>query len=205
MKAFVIGFPKSGTTTLDRAFEKAGLRTLHWRLGDEFLGKIIYQSHCAGRDPLERFVGYDCITQADVCINRSFSNRWMASLNYWPNLDFAVLAAIRRHHPDCWMILNYRDPAKIQASLSKWFGFQNRIAAVDVPGLPKGYGYQDDEIINWINAQYEACRQHYGDDPRFFEYDIEDPAAPELIAAKTGIALPWWGKVNVGKDVHGKS
>lgn len=192
MKLFVIGFPKSGTTTLNKALDASGMSTLHWRQGEKFLGKMIYDAYMAGEDPLRDFADIDCITQADVCLPRH-------KLNYWPNLDFQIIAAIRRYHPDCLLALNYRDPVKVVSSMNRWLDMRKRFVASDIPGLPKGFGAKDSELLTWIEGHYDACRRLLGSDPNFFEYDIEDPKAPQILSERLGIELAWWGKANVNE------
>ena len=44
MKLLVIGFPKSGTTSITAALEASGLKPLHWRdRQGRFAGKLIYE------------------------------------------------------------------------------------------------------------------------------------------------------------------
>ena len=69
MKLMVIGFPKSGTTSITNALKSSGLKAAHWQ--DEkrrFVGALIYKAVLAGLDPFEHLKGYDAVTQADVCL-----------------------------------------------------------------------------------------------------------------------------------------
>lgn len=185
----VVGFPKTGTTTITRALSTAGWRTAHWRINEGFVGVLIQANIEAGRPAFAGLERYDAVTQADVCLPGR-------GLNYWPNLDLAVLDAIRRDYPDCLFILNTRDPAKTIASMRGWGRMHRRIMLAEVPGLPKGRGRSDAELEQWIQAHYAAVRLRFGGDPRFVEFDIEDPAAREILAAATGLDLVWWGRAN---------
>lgn len=40
-KIFVIGFNKTGTTSIDAFFQSYGFRTLHWKFGDKYLAQEI--------------------------------------------------------------------------------------------------------------------------------------------------------------------
>jgi len=133
VKSFVIGFPKSGTTTLHHALLESGLRSAHWKVKHGYCGELIYHAFAAGRPPFANLAQYDVIAQADVCLPRE-------AKNYWPNLDFSVLHAIREHYPECIFILNYRDSAATARSIVKWYDLQARIVASDIPGLPAGFG-----------------------------------------------------------------
>lgn len=187
MKLFVVGFPKSGTTTLTAALEASGLKAAHW--GDSqgrFIGQTIYRNVLAGRDPLASLEEYDAITQADVCIPAQ-------RLNYWPNLDFSILGKIRESHPECLFLLNTRDPAKVCASIDRWPSLRQRIVRASIPGLPARMGAKDEEIVRWIENHYAACRRFFGSDPQFLELAIEDEAAPKILGKALGISITDWG------------
>ena len=94
MKLMAIGFPKSGTTSLTRALYKSGLMPVHWRTPKEghFVGVLMYRALYSGKDPFALLPGIDAVTQADVCIPS-------LNVNLWPNLDFAMLSAVRRAAP----------------------------------------------------------------------------------------------------------
>ena len=187
MKLMVIGFPKSGTTTITRALEASGLRPAHWQdEGSRFVGALIYHAVLSGMDPFAHLKGYDAVTQSDVCMPGK-------GINYWPNLDFAILQAIRRAHPDCLFLLNYRRPEAIADSIAKWPGLQNRINNGDIPGLPPGYGNDRDHLIRWIENHFSACRAYFGADDRFLEIDIEQSDAPKLLGDKLGVEIVEWG------------
>jgi hypothetical protein len=188
MRAMVIGFPKSGTTTIHRACERSGLHSAHWRTPDGFCGKLIYESFCADKDPLERLAEYDVIAQADVCLP--------PSLSYWPNLDFSVLGAVRRYHPECLFILNRRDPRKIVDSISRWTNFRQRIVRANIIGLPSGIGAKDHELQKWIEDHYAACSEKFAQDPHYIDVDIEAEDAQMRLAAALGWDLRWWGVAN---------
>lgn len=187
MKLFVIGFPKSGTTTLTVALRASGLRTAHWRDENEaFVGVSIYRSLFAGADPLAGLAHYDAITQADVCVPR-------VHINCWPNLDFAVLRAIRKAHPDCLFLLNYRDPEAICDSIVRWPGLQARLVKSDIPGLPYGLGATPRQLIRWIENHFDACRTYFADDPHFLEIDIASDDAPVALGKALGMTIKGWG------------
>ena len=187
MKLFVIGFPKSGTTTLTVALRQSGLKTAHWRVENHvFVGSMIYRSLLDGADPLAGLAHYDAITQADVCIPRLHLSRW-------PNLDFSVLRAIRKAHPTCLFLLNYRDPEAICDSMVRWPGLQARLVKSDIPGLPSGIGDSPQHLIRWIENHFDACRNYFADDPHFLEIDIASEAAPVALGKALGIPIKGWG------------
>jgi hypothetical protein len=187
MKLFVVGFPKSGTTTLTAALEASGMSAAHWGDADgKFIGQTIYENVLGGHDPFAGLEGYDAITQADVCIPAQ-------RINYWPNLDFAILSRIREAHPECLFLLNTRDPVKICSSIDRWPSLRERIVRASIPGLPARMGGKDEEIVRWIENHYSACRRYFGNDPKFLELAIEDDAAPDILGKALGISITDWG------------
>lgn len=189
MRLMVIGFPKSGTTSITDALEQSGLTAAHWAIDDgRFVGKMIYESAAGGGDPLAELSDYDAITQADVCIPAH-------GLNFWPQLDFDLLRQIREHHPTCWFLLNRRDPVKVCDSIDRWPSLRQRITEADIPGLPAGVGADDDDMIAWIEGHYAACHEHLGSDPYFADIDIESDATPERLGQLLGIPIEGWGIV----------
>lgn len=189
MKAFLVGFPKSGTSTIQRAFTESGLRSVHWHCPLGYVGEIIYENYFFGQDPLMSLRSFDAITQADVCLPP-------LGKNYWPNLDFAVLSSIRRHHPECLFILNYRDPEATVSSICRWKDMHARLAMSDIPGLPRGYGTNTKDLVQWIEGHHEAARTFFRDS-NFVEIDIAAEDAPDKLGAAMGMKMAWWGRANV--------
>jgi Sulfotransferase domain len=187
MKLFVVGFPKSGTTTLTHALEASGMKPAHWADSEgNFIGQIIYENVLAGRDPFDRLGDYDSITQADVCVPAQ-------RVNFWPNLDFAILSRIRDAHPECLFVLNIRDPKKICSSIDRWPSLRERIVRASIPGLPARMGAKDEELVQWIENHFAACRRFFASDPKFLELDIEDEKAPLILGEALGITIADWG------------
>ena len=187
MKLMVIGFPKSGTTSITRALGISGLRPAHWRLPNgKYVGHLIYGAVAMGRDPFLHLKGYDAVTQADVCLPRE-------KLNLWPNLDFAVLRAIRRAHPACLFLLNYRRPEAICDSIAKWDNMQFRLRVSNIPGLPRGLGGKREHLMSWIENHYDACRTFFANDEHFLEIDIEGGDVAEQLGQALGIPILGWG------------
>jgi hypothetical protein len=188
VKLFVVGFPKAGTTTLTMALEASGMNPIHWGGADgRFVGQVIYNNVLAGRDPLDTLQDHDAITQADVCIPAH-------NINFWPNLDFSVLSAIRAAHPQCLFLLNHREPEKLCRSIDRWPALRERLVESDIPGLPAGKGSTDAELTFWIENHYAACRRFFADDPAFLELSIESPDTPERLGKALGIEIREWGR-----------
>lgn len=187
MKLFVIGFPKSGTTTLTVALRESGLNVAHWQVeSGRFVGAMIYRGLLSRRDPFAELEQFDAVTQADVCLPGR-------NINLWPNLDFAVLRAIRRTHPECQLLLNYREPAKIAESMMRWPALQARLTRANIPGLPRGAGRTAEQLTLWIENHFDACRTFFASDPRFVEIDIASEEAPIALGNALGMTIKGWG------------
>nr|VFK61301.1 MAG: Sulfotransferase family protein [Candidatus Kentron sp. TUN]VFK70274.1 MAG: Sulfotransferase family protein [Candidatus Kentron sp. TUN] len=189
MRVFLVGLPKSGTTTLHAALVVSGLKSVHWYEPtlDRYVGRSMYFRYFQGQDPLLDFHAYDAVTQADlITLNES----------YWPQMDYAMLRAIRTHHPDCTFVLNYRDPEKVADSIRRWGNLQDRLHKVGTPGLPPGTEKSQDNLIRWITAHYANMRQFFSTCRNYFEYDIEDIDAPNIIGEKLDMEIKWWGVSN---------
>lgn len=189
MRAVAIGFPKSGTSTLQRALTHAGLRCFHQFYRNKPVGKLVYDGLRANGDPFTLMPGADVLTQMDIC-------RPNLGLNFWPNLDLAVLVAIRARHPDCLLILNRRDPAATAASMARWDDLQARITLSDIPGLPQGHGGETRDLEGWIVRHHAAVEAMFGGRPGFLDLDITAPDARDRLGAALGIAVTWWGRAN---------
>lgn len=194
MKLFNLGFPKSGTSTVDRALLEAGLRTAHWEVpepGPGYIGPAIYRRYFERVDPLLDLTSFDAVSQADF---QSYKQ------SFWPQMDFALIRQILHFHPECRLVLVRRNPSKIADSIVKWGDMQRRLAATGAPGLPIGYATDRENLIRWITGHYAVCRGVLGNFKGYFEIDIESPDAREILSKAIETPLPWWGRENEGKN-----
>lgn len=190
MRLFNLGFPKSGTTTVNRALAEAGLKSAHWQVpspGPGPVGPAIYKRYFEGDDPLRDFAAFDAITQADY---------QTVDVSYWPQMDYAVIRQIIRAHPDCKLVLLMRHPEKVADSIMRWGDFPHRLFRAGAPGLPVGHATNHRNILTWITGHYAVCRGMLGNYKNYVEIDIEAPDARELLAKAVGTELPWWGHEN---------
>ena len=194
-----LGLPKSGTTTLGVALGKAGLKVADWRIRkgqtedrrilSGFVGDHLYRGYYETGDPLALLGEFDAVTEMSVASH---------GMSLWPQMDWGLLDAIRRHHPGVKFLLSHRDPAALVKSMLGWSNLgRSRLPQQNVPGLPAGYGGTPQELTRWIEGHYAFCRRVFAGDPDFLEYDLGDPQAAERIGEFLGIDLPWWGKANV--------
>ncbi len=193
-----LGLPKTGTTTLARALRLSGLNVADHRLRARnvsdpslkgaFVADILYRGYFETGDP----AAY--LTQT-TAISEMSTLRGAKSL--WPQMDFALILALREHHPGIRFLASRRDAFDLSQSMLAWSNLGlTRLPDGVLPGLPSGYGETTKERSQWIEGHYAALSQFFADDPDFMEYDVADPLAREKIAAFLGRDLPWWGRLN---------
>ena len=194
-----LGLPKSGTTTLAKALRRAGLHVADHRVRRHqtrdaelqgcCVGVLLYEGYFAGGDPAGRLAGFDGLTEISLL---------GGGRSLWPQMDFALIESLRRHHPGLKFLGSRRDAFEMSQSMLAWSDLgAARLPKADVPGLPKGYGETGKERIQWIEGHYATLARWFAGDPDYLEYDVADPDAPARIGAHLGRDLPWWGKANV--------
>ena len=199
LKVINLGLPKSGTTTLAAALRHAGFTVADWKLrpGQStkwrgYVGKLMYEGYFRTGDPLAFFEEFDALTEIDVI---------REGRNFWPQMDWPLLTAIRELHPGARFILSVRDPRAHADSMRRWSNLgTTRLPRNAVPGLPPGYGDKPGELERWIEGHITFCRQVFAGADDFLEYHIEDPQAQRKISRFLGVDLPWWGKANVNTN-----
>ncbi|WP_425043781.1 hypothetical protein [Primorskyibacter sp. S87] len=203
LQAVNLGLPKTGTTTLAKALRLSGLSVADHRLRGrqvddpvlkkQFVADVLYRGYFATGDPLAEIPGIGAISEMSM-LNSERS--------LWPQCDFALISAIRTHHPGVKFLASWRDPFTLSQSMLGWntMGIE-RLPASAIPGLPSGYGETTRERVQWIEGHYATLSHWFRDDPDFLLFDIADPTAPEKIGAHLGRDLPWWGQLNANPDM----
>ncbi|KIN72938.1 sulfotransferase [Sulfitobacter guttiformis] len=193
-----LGLPKTGTTTLGRALKIAGYRVADHRirprqtdtltLKDAFVADLLYQGYFQSGDPAELFEDFTALTELS-CLRNGKS--------LWPQMDFGLIDAIRKYHPEVRFLASRRDSWDVSQSMLAWSDLgTERLPTSNVPGLPEGYGDTTRERIQWIDGHYAHLRAIFAGDSAFLEYDVTDDAVQNTIAAHIGTPLPWWGQIN---------
>ncbi|APX24626.1 MAG: sulfotransferase family protein [Rhodobacteraceae bacterium] len=199
-----LGLPKTGTTTLGVALDRAGLVVADFklrrgscpdrRIAGSFVARQLYDGYFRSGDPLERLGSIDALTEISV-LN--------GTLCLWPQTDFGLIEALRHHHPAIRFVASWRDPAETAHSMLRWSDLgTRRLPQGNIPGLPSGYGETRLERAQWVAQHYAFLRRIFAGDTRFLEYDTADPQAPEMLSAHPGITLPWWGKANENRSMR---
>lgn len=201
LRVINLGLPKTGTTTLARALRRAGLKTADYRirphqtvqpeLHDAYVADLLYRGYFETGDPGAYLAGFDAVTEMSLL---------REGRSLWPQTDFALILALRTHHPGVRFLASNRDPFRISQSMLGWSDMGlRRLPDSDVPGLPQGYGTTTAERIRWIEGHYAHLRALFRNAPDFLEYDVADPGARAKVAAFLERDLPWWGRANRSK------
>lgn len=198
LRVINLGLPKTGTTTLSKALRRASMRVADWRIRGrqtknpdivgKHVGSLVYQSYFDTGDPLAALDEFDAITEMSYV---------KFNFNAWPQTDWAVLSAIMKHHPGARFLMSFRDPAATAHSMKNWSNLgEKRLPGSSIPGLPRGFGHTEAELVRWIEGHFAFCRHVFSGSDRFLEYNIEDPDAAQKIGQFLDRDLPWWGQVN---------
>lgn len=194
-----LGLPKSGTTTLARALRRARFKVADHRirvnqtddpaLQRAYVGELLYRGYFETGDPGAHLGPFTAISEMSVL---------RAGKSLWPQTDFALILAIRAHHPGVRFLASRRSAFEMSQSMLAWSDLgTTRLPKSNVPGLPPGFGQTSKEREQWIDGHYAALRAFFRGDDAFLEYDVDDAEAPRKIGAFLGRDLPWWGKSNV--------
>ncbi|MDW4497514.1 hypothetical protein R5H30_05935 [Sulfitobacter sp. D35] len=196
-----LGLPRTGTTTLARALRRTGFKVADYRIGPRqtrdpalrgrFVADLLYDSYFACGDPGTGLGPFTALTEIGLL---------REGRSLWPQTDFALIRALRRHHPDLRFLASNRDGFALSQSMLGWSDLgTRRLPEAAVPGLPQGFGETTKQRQTWIAGHYANLRAFFAGDPAFLEYDIADPRAPELISAHVGCELAWWGRANASR------
>ncbi len=196
-----LGLPKTGTTTLARALKVSGLKTADHRirrrqtdqsdLQGAFVGELLYRGYFHTGDPAAMLAEFSAISEMS-CLRDGRS--------LWPQMDYAVISALRQHHPAARFVATWRPAEHVANSMLAWSDLgSNRLPQSDIPGLPRGYGDTLKERMVWIDGHYAHLDAIFHDDPAFLRLDVGAPDAQYLLARHIGRKITWWGRANANQ------
>lgn len=196
LRVFVAGPPRTGTSTVCRALQEAGLFAVHGSdpVSDIPLAVIIHRAMQEGRDPFFYLArGIEAV--ADPCVTRS--PKWDSS-SYWPMFVPGFFRRLREANPECWVLLPSRPPLEWVSSIDRWKDLRSRLIKSDLPFLPPGRGRTDADLTEWYEDYEDRVHAEMAGSDRLVRFMLSDTDAPKIIEARTGIRLPWWGRLNAG-------
>lgn len=191
-----LGLPKSGTTTLAKALRMSGLIVADHRLRGRhgaglkgrYVAEMLYRGYFDTGDPGALLPGIEAISETSMISGAG---------SLWPQTDFALIEALRAHHPGIRFLASRREAGPMARSMLAWSNLgTDRLPKADVPGLPAGFGITGAERERWIDGHYQTLERYFHGDDAFLGFDIAAPDARDRIAAFLGRDLPWWGKLN---------
>lgn len=193
-----LGLPKTGTTTLARALRRGGLKTADHRirprqtedtsLHNAFVADLLYKGYFETGDPAHYLSDFAALSEISLL---------REGRSVWPQMDLALLRALRAHHPGLRFVASSRDAFALSQSMLAWSDLGTaRLPQASVPGLPTGYGETTKERMQWIEGHYATLREVFKGDAHFLEYDVADETARQQLSEFLGLKLPWWGVTN---------
>lgn len=186
-----LGVPKSGTSTLHRAFSEAGYHSVHGRRPNEpHAATLMWRAFCEGKNPIS-YVSREIEVVSDPFLTNS--------ITLWPTLSPLFMERLIKDNPDIWLILNTRILKHWLLSVKAWKQLQERLTEADLPFLPSGTG-ADRELTDWIEAYYARIRAALSGRKRYIELAIEDDNR-ELLSNTFEREFPWWGVENARNPV----
>jgi hypothetical protein len=172
-KIFVIGFNKTGTTSIDAFFQSYGFRTLHWKTGDKNLARQIEINVkrsdfiLAEIDNFDVYSDFTYVSDAQAIEGNS----------YFRELHVAF--------PDAFFVLNTRSMEGWILSRLRHPNFAERYSsALDTSVIDLVAYWQDLKVSRELEI-----RQYFMGNERFVEFDIEEETFHEL-AEKLGLTMP---------------
>ena len=203
---FDVGLPKSGTTSVYDYMVCGGYRSSHWTCDavHEFCGVCARANFDAGRPLLQGCGGYEVWAEINVtpCANGTACGDAYAPLAtpqnecFFPQLS--ALPQLHAAYPHATWVLTLRPARHWAASLANWWDLQQRLAACDLPGLPRGVGAAETDLISFFDNHTARVREFAAAHPslRLVEIHVEGEHAASSMQHAFGVAQSCWGKSN---------
>ena len=206
---FNLGFPKSGTSSLQHFFEQVNIVSSHWNVAKaetgsarehKYVGQAIYANYLSGKKIFSGFSDTRAITQSDVCLPAE-------GINLWPQFDESIRAKILHQYPSIKFILLKRDPRLVVSSIKCWNDMFFRFVVSDISGLPAWRGLKDDELLAWVEGHYFSIESQYSGLDNFISLDLADSASFESFLSFSGLEdaalaaqISEWPQKNVSQN-----
>ena len=164
---FVVGLPKCGTTTLQKALESVGYGAIHcyapkpWgpTPGDRFVGHLMAEAVAAGLEPLALLPQWvNAVTQMDCWWIEGDSPETERCYAHFPQIT--MLDSLVTSYPAAKFILCYRSTESWLRSVAAYGPMRRILKDADLPGLSSGIG-SDEDLGNWFQEHNERVRQYF--------------------------------------------
>mmetsp|Transcript_13850 Transcript_13850/g.40528 ORF Transcript_13850/g.40528 Transcript_13850/m.40528 type:complete len:1116 (-) Transcript_13850:48-3395(-) len=199
LPVIVIGLNKAGTSTIRDYFLCGGAKTSHYFCGTNGRGPLcaamIKSNILNGKPPLSGEVDWEVYAELNshkVC--------------YFPQME--SLDEIHRHYPNATFILNLRNTTDWANSVKNWGHGRDalpiKLVQCDLPGLPKGVGSKNEELVAWFEMHTERVRSFVSRHPshKLIEVTIDTDEAGGVMEGNFGISSSkCWGHSNVKKKI----
>ena len=194
-KVFILGLPKAGTQSLHHMFRALGCHSVHWWNSLIMNGHPHSDRAAISESEIEHFgylgVAMDYAHRHNQSLLHYIPSRFTVfaqmdivekepGYNIWPQMVWYQL--LYEQYPDALFILNYRDLDQHIRSINKWNDLRARLIWNEIPGLPRGRGWRDSELKEWMLTHYCAVERFFMDNaPRsFLKFDIERDSISKL-------------------------
>jgi len=195
--ALVLGMPKCGTTSLHEAFRSAGLESVHWALragedlradrelrqrgvdaGNRLVARLMQRAASEGLPPLALLPEHvDAVAEMNGLYWAD--QRAGVAEGYFPQMS--LLEELILHYPFAHFVLNVRDHRRWARSVDGHNDLRKRLIAADLPGLPRGVGAKDEDLIGWAAGHHERVRALLGHARvRLLVFDLERHGEKQL-------------------------
>jgi hypothetical protein len=187
-KVFVIGLPKTGTTSLHEFFKCGGRSSAHWRcVGKRRCGECIEFNVRRGRPPVQGCGDFDVYAQIDVDADGNHSC-------YFPQID--ALATLYRHYPRATYILNTRPFDHWNRSIHHWHDMYKRLRyKCRWPFVQAN----DTDFFRRLHRQVQLhARSFQREHPEMHlvDIDIESNVTGRVLSSEFGIPEACWTQKN---------
>jgi len=169
---FLLGFPKSGTSSFHSLFEQLGYESYHWQYDDQYIGNIMKENINNGfpllTGILNKFPNTKlCLTQMDVCISEKD--------NFWPQITH--FKQLYSENPHSVFILNKRNINNLLSSFKKWHNLDKRMLQYNSE-LFKDIDEtltDDEKLLTLFTNHYENVENFFASHPdsKFISYQID--------------------------------
>ena len=207
----VVGMPKTGTTSIHKYFQCAGLSSIHWRNyeiaaekkddAEIYVGTCMRNASDSGLPLLQTCGNYNVYAQMDVTSPDNPSQGC-----YFPQIS--NLNELSNEAPAATFILNRRNMTAWYRSIHNHMGgtmyreaFDSRLTRCNTTWSPNSTRMED--MIAWHQAQIERVRQFVLAHPThaLIEPDIQSPMAGRQMSIAFGISnSSCWGRANASKN-----